>query len=78
MNGDIPNNCSNAEKKPKPKLVLSVIGDSKSFVPRAWPKSVFKRALIEAGKSSGGGLFVNLLSPPPHPPPPKKNSIHFF
>nr|XP_022332495.1 transient receptor potential cation channel subfamily M member 2-like [Crassostrea virginica] len=58
MNGDIPNNCSNAEKKPKPKLVLSVIGDSKSFVPRAWPKSVFKRALIEAGKSSGGDTLI--------------------
>ena len=41
-----------------PKLVLSVIGDSKCFVPRAWPKSVFQRALIEAGRSSGGGSFV--------------------
>ena len=41
-----------------PKLVLSVIGDSKCFVPRAWPKSVFQRALIEAGRSSGGGLSV--------------------
>ncbi|XP_078341129.1 transient receptor potential cation channel subfamily M member 2-like isoform X1 [Crassostrea virginica] len=41
-----------------PKLVLSVIGDSKCFVPRAWPKSVFQRALIEAGRSSGGDTWI--------------------
>ena len=59
MDDEITNYWDDLEKEPK--LVLSVIGDSKSFVPRAWPKSVFKRALIEAGKSSGGGAFVCLL-----------------
>ncbi|XP_061170922.1 transient receptor potential cation channel subfamily M member 2-like [Saccostrea echinata] len=41
-----------------PKLVLSVIGDSDSFVPRAWPKSVFQTALIETHKSSGGDTWI--------------------
>ncbi|XP_062612700.1 uncharacterized protein LOC134274423 [Saccostrea cucullata] len=46
------------EKFKKPKLVLSVIGDSDSFVPRAWPKSVFQTALIETHKSSGGDTWI--------------------
>uniref|UniRef100_A0A8W8NIW9 TRPM SLOG domain-containing protein n=1 Tax=Magallana gigas TaxID=29159 RepID=A0A8W8NIW9_MAGGI len=34
-------------------MVFSVIGDSDSFVPRPWPKTVFQTALIEAAKSAG-------------------------
>lgn len=37
-------------------MVFSVIGDSDSFAPRPWPKSVFQTALIEAAKSGGGML----------------------
>ena len=40
--------------KSTPTMVFSVIGDSDSFVPRPWPKTVFQTALIEAGKSGGG------------------------
>ncbi|XP_056002332.1 uncharacterized protein LOC130049150 isoform X2 [Ostrea edulis] len=36
-----------------PTMVFSVIGDSNSFVPRPWAKTVFKTALIEAAKSGG-------------------------
>ncbi|XP_061190312.1 transient receptor potential cation channel subfamily M member 8-like [Saccostrea echinata] len=36
-----------------PSMVFSVIGDSDSFVPRPWSKSVFQTALIEAAKSAG-------------------------
>ena len=39
-----------------PTMVFSVIGDSDSFVPRPWPKTVFQTALIEAAKSGGGTL----------------------
>lgn len=37
-----------------PTMVFSVIGDSDSFVPRPWPKTIFQAALIEAAKSGGG------------------------
>jgi hypothetical protein len=37
-----------------PTMVFSVIGDSNSFVPRPWAKTVFQIALIEAAKSGGG------------------------
>lgn len=37
-----------------PTMVFSVIGDSDSFVPKPWPKTVFQTALIEAAKSGGG------------------------
>lgn len=37
-----------------PTMVFSVVGDSDNFVPRAWPKTVFQTALIEAAKSGGG------------------------
>lgn len=40
--------------KSTPTMVFSVIGDSDSFVPRPWPKTVFQTALIEAAKSGGG------------------------
>nr|XP_022311635.1 transient receptor potential cation channel subfamily M member 2-like isoform X1 [Crassostrea virginica] len=36
-----------------PTMVFSVIGDSHSFVPRPWPRTVFQTALIEAAKSGG-------------------------
>lgn len=39
-----------------PTMVFSVIGDSDSFAPRPWPKTVFQTALIEAAKSGGGVL----------------------
>ncbi|XP_065924094.1 transient receptor potential cation channel subfamily M member 2 isoform X3 [Magallana gigas] len=39
--------------KSTPTMVFSVIGDSDSFVPRPWPKTVFQTALIEAAKSGG-------------------------
>ena len=47
-----------------PTMVFSVIGDSDSFVPRPWPKTVFQTALIEAAKSGGGRLkdFINSSS----------------
>lgn len=44
-------------KQSKPTLVLSVIGDSNTFVPKQWPKNVFQTALIEAAKSEEGMVF---------------------
>ena len=41
------------------------IGDSDSFVPHPWPKTVFQTALIEAAKSGGGRFgrfFVKIIS----------------
>ena len=46
--------------KSTPTMVFSVIGDSDSFVPRPWPRTVFQTALIEAAKSGGGMLRQNL------------------
>lgn len=43
--------------KSTPTMVFSVIGDSDSFVPRPWPKTVFQTALIDAAKSGGGTFF---------------------
>uniref|UniRef100_A0A8W8NU11 TRPM SLOG domain-containing protein n=1 Tax=Magallana gigas TaxID=29159 RepID=A0A8W8NU11_MAGGI len=54
-----PNESGNDEGEAKgtvqssPTMVFSVIGDSDSFVPRPWPKTVFQTALIEAAKSGG-------------------------
>nr|XP_022311194.1 uncharacterized protein LOC111116490 [Crassostrea virginica] len=45
-------NIKNAVKV-TPTMVFSVIGDSDSFVPRPWPRTVFQTALIEAAKSGG-------------------------
>lgn len=45
--------------KSTPSMVLSVIGDSDSLVPRHWAKNVFQTALIEAAKSGGGKVFLN-------------------
>lgn len=44
-------------KQSKPTLVLSVIGDSNTFVPKQWAKNVFQTALIEAAKSEEGMVF---------------------
>lgn len=44
-------------KQSKPTLVLSVIGDSITVVPKQWPKNVFQTALIEAAKSNEGMTF---------------------
>lgn len=41
-----------------PTMVFSVIGDSDSFAPRPWPKTVFQTALIEAAKSGGETLIL--------------------
>lgn len=37
-----------------PKLVLSIIGDSKNFVPKPWITTVFKQGLIETVKGAKG------------------------
>ncbi|XP_063431693.1 uncharacterized protein LOC134714381 [Mytilus trossulus] len=41
-----------------PKLVLSVIGDSSSFVPKPWFTSVFKAGLIETAKGAKDCLIL--------------------
>lgn len=43
-----------SSRRSRPTLVLSVIGDSDSFVPKPWPTNVFQTALIEAAKSGEG------------------------
>ena len=45
------------EVKVTPTMVFSVIGDSNSFVPCPWAKTVFETALIEAAKSGGGQQY---------------------
>lgn len=47
---------NNEEIGSTPTMVFSVIGDSDSFAPKPWPKTVFQTALIEAAKSGGGML----------------------
>lgn len=47
---------NNEQVKATPTMVISVIGDSDSFVPRPWPKTVFQTALIEAAKSGKGKI----------------------
>eukprot|EP00105_Crassostrea_gigas_P038065 XP_019922213.1 PREDICTED: uncharacterized protein LOC105326905 isoform X5 [Crassostrea gigas] len=46
-------NSTSDDGNTSPTMVFSVIGDSDSFVPRPWPKTVFQTALIEAAKSGG-------------------------
>ncbi|XP_052100124.1 transient receptor potential cation channel subfamily M member 2-like isoform X2 [Mytilus californianus] len=41
-----------------PKLVLSIIGDSKSFVPKPWITSVFQYGLIETAKGAKDSLII--------------------
>lgn len=38
-------------------MVLSIIGDSDTFVPKPWPKNVFQTALMEAAKSGEGNIL---------------------
>lgn len=47
---------NNEQVKATPTMVISVIGDSDSFVPRPWSKAVFQTALIEAAKSERGKI----------------------
>lgn len=47
---------NNEQVNATPTMVISVIGDSDSFVPRPWPKTVFQTALIEAAKSGRGKI----------------------
>lgn len=52
---ELENQQKGENRKPEtPKLVLSVIGDSKSFVPKPWLASVFKQGLIETAKGAKG------------------------
>lgn len=53
---DIKDLENNEQVKATPSMVISVIGDSDSFVPRPWPKTVFQTALIEAAKSGRGKI----------------------
>lgn len=57
-NEDLENN-EHEQVKATPTMVISVIGDSDSFVPRPWPKTVFQTALIEAAKSGRGKDLIN-------------------
>ena len=45
-----------------PKMVFSVFGDSESFVPKPWSKSVLQKALMDAARCSGGNLFYIVFS----------------
>lgn len=59
---DLENNeheYEHEQVKATPTMVISVIGDSDSFVPRPWPKTVFQTALIEAAKSGRGKDLIN-------------------
>ena len=43
-----------------PKLVLSVVGDSSSFVPKPWLTPVFQLGLIETAEGAKGKHFSYL------------------
>lgn len=43
-----------------PRLVLSVVGDSSSFVPKPWLTPVFQLGLIETAKGAKGKHFSHL------------------
>lgn len=52
---ELENQSTRRYRKPEPpKLVLSIIGDSKSFVPKPWITSVFKQGLIDTAKGAKG------------------------
>ncbi|VDI47403.1 Hypothetical predicted protein [Mytilus galloprovincialis] len=56
---ELENQQNGENRKPEtPKLVLSVIGDSKSFVPKPWLASVFKQGLIETAKGAKDCLIL--------------------
>lgn len=46
-----------SEKNKYPRLVLSVVGDSGSFVPKPWLTPVFQLGLIETAKGAKGIFF---------------------
>ena len=46
--------------KRHPRLVLSVVGDSSSFVPKPWLTPVFQLGLIETAKGAKGKHFSHL------------------
>ena len=50
----------NAKHPRHPRLVLSVVGDSSSFVPKPWLTPVFQLGLIETAKGAKGKLFSYL------------------
>ncbi|CAG2199288.1 unnamed protein product [Mytilus edulis] len=53
------NKRENPYRDPEPpKLVLSIIGDSKSFVPKPWVTSVFQYGLIETAKGAKDSLIL--------------------
>ncbi|VDI46867.1 Hypothetical predicted protein [Mytilus galloprovincialis] len=53
------NKRENPYRDPEPpKLVLSIIGDSKSFVPKPWITSVFQYGLIETVKGAKDSLIL--------------------
>lgn len=55
------NKRENPYRDPEPpKLVLSIIGDSKSFVPKPWITSVFQYGLIETVKGAKGKRLLVL------------------
>jgi SH3-like domain-containing protein len=45
----------------KPWLVISVIGDSNSFVPTTWEKTLFQTSLIETAKGAKGNFKPLLI-----------------
>ncbi|XP_063432248.1 transient receptor potential cation channel subfamily M member 2-like isoform X2 [Mytilus trossulus] len=56
---ELKNQSKRRYRKPEPpKLVLSIIGDSKSFVPKPWITSVFKQGLIETAKGAKDCLIL--------------------
>lgn len=57
INGSKKMTADENRKQYNPTLVLSVIGDSNTLVPKQWPKDVFKTALIETAKSEKGNVF---------------------
>ncbi|XP_071166898.1 transient receptor potential cation channel subfamily M member-like 2 [Mytilus edulis] len=56
---ELENQSTRRYRKPEPpKLVLSIIGDSKSFVPKPWITSVFKQGLIDTAKGAKDCLIL--------------------
>lgn len=55
-----PADIWNHVSTPTPRLVLSVIGDSYAFVPRAWDHMAFKTAMVDTAKRAGGKLYITI------------------
>ncbi|XP_063431696.1 transient receptor potential cation channel subfamily M member 2-like [Mytilus trossulus] len=59
LDDKMKNKSENSYRDPEPpKLVLSIIGDSKSFVPKPWITSVFQYGLIETAKGAKDSLIL--------------------